>query len=88
MGMTLAQSRITTQGQVSVPAEIRRRLGLTPGSVLEWACEHNHITVRRVGKHSFQQLHQALFAKPPAAKTMAQLKEGIRQNVRGRHASH
>ncbi len=88
MDMKVAQSRITAQGQVSVPAEIRRRLGLTPGSVLEWASERNHITVRRAGKHSFQQLHQALFAKPPAAKTLAQLKEGIRQNVRGRHASH
>ncbi|PYP88846.1 MAG: hypothetical protein DMF61_05625 [Blastocatellia bacterium AA13] len=34
--MVLAQSKLTAQGQISVPAEVRRKLGLGPGSVLEW----------------------------------------------------
>ncbi|HEY5957433.1 MAG TPA: AbrB/MazE/SpoVT family DNA-binding domain-containing protein [Polyangiaceae bacterium] len=34
--MALASSKLTAQGRVSVPAEIRRKLGLAPGSVLEW----------------------------------------------------
>jgi len=34
--MALARSRLTAQGQISVPAEIRRKLGVGPGSVLEW----------------------------------------------------
>ncbi len=32
------ESRITSQGQVSIPARIRRKPGLTPGSTVEW-CE-------------------------------------------------
>ena len=36
--MERIESKITAQGQVSVPARIRRRLGLTPGSKIEW-CE-------------------------------------------------
>src|SRR5690349_5426920 len=38
--MALAYSKITAQGQISVPAEVRRKLGLGPGSVLEWEEEH------------------------------------------------
>ena len=31
--MTIARSKLTAQGQISVPAEVRRRLGVVPGSV-------------------------------------------------------
>jgi len=34
--MAVAQSKLTAQGQISVPAVIRKKLGLGPGSVLEW----------------------------------------------------
>jgi len=33
--VALAHSRVTAQGQSSVPAEVRRRLGIGPDSVLE-----------------------------------------------------
>ena len=85
--MKLPQSRITAQGQISVPVEVRRRLALVPGSVLEWGAEENHITVRRVGSHSFEELHQTLFPQePPICASLEDLKNGIRQHVRARHA--
>ena len=31
--MSLPQSKVTAQGQISVPAEIRRKLGIGPGSI-------------------------------------------------------
>ena len=34
--MAIATSRVTAQGQISVPAAVRRKLGIGPGSVLEW----------------------------------------------------
>ena len=34
--LAIARSKLTSQGQVSVPAEVRRRLGIAAGSVLEW----------------------------------------------------
>jgi AbrB family looped-hinge helix DNA binding protein len=45
---------LASKGQISVPAEVRRRLALVPGSVLEWGAEQDNITVRRVGSHSFE----------------------------------
>jgi AbrB family looped-hinge helix DNA binding protein len=34
--MAIAQSKVTAQGQISVPAGVRKKLGVGPGSVLEW----------------------------------------------------
>jgi AbrB family looped-hinge helix DNA binding protein len=84
--MKLAQSRVTAQGQISVPAEVRKRLELVPGSVLEWDAEDDRITVRRVGRHTFEDLHRALFSQEPQPRSLEDLKEGIRQHVRARHA--
>lgn len=86
-GMKLAQSRITTQGQVSVPVEVRRRLGLAPGSVLEWDVEGDAIVVRRARRFSSQEIHQALFRDgAPEARTLAELKAGPAGYVRRRYA--
>ncbi|WP_437993152.1 AbrB/MazE/SpoVT family DNA-binding domain-containing protein [Sorangium sp. So ce145] len=84
--MKLAQSRVTAQGQISVPAEVRKRLELVPGSILEWDAEGDRITVRRVGRHNFEDLHQALFSRDPHPRSLEDLKEGIRQRMRARHA--
>lgn len=84
--MALAQSKVTAQGQISVPAAIRRRLGVGPGSILEWDEEGSAIVVRRAGGYTSEDLHHALFKKPPQPRTLADLKEGRGQYVRRRHA--
>jgi antitoxin PrlF len=85
--MTIARSRVTAQGQVSVPAEVRRRLGVGPGSVLEWNEEGDAVVVRRSGRHSSLDVHRALFGDhAPARHGLNELKDGIRRHVRQRHA--
>jgi AbrB family looped-hinge helix DNA binding protein len=85
--MALAHSKVTAQGQISVPAEVRRRLGVGPGSVLEWNEEDERIVVRRSGRYTSDDIHRALFHKePPKARKLEELKEGIRRRMRARHA--
>jgi antitoxin PrlF len=85
--MALARSKLTAQGQISVPAEVRRRLGVGPGSVLEWDEEDGRIVVRRSGKFTSEDIHRALFPEgPPKRRTLKELKEGIRKYVREQHA--
>jgi len=84
--MVLAHSKVTAQGQISVPAPVRRRLGLGPGSVLEWDEDGERIVVRRAGRYSSEEIHQQLFIKAPKRRGVAELKEGIRQHMRKRHA--
>ncbi|HUI44000.1 MAG TPA: AbrB/MazE/SpoVT family DNA-binding domain-containing protein [Terriglobia bacterium] len=84
--MPIASSKLTAQGQISVPAEVRRKLGVGPGSVLEWDSEGTNIVVRRAGRYNFEEVHRALFAATPPRKTLKELKEGIRKYMRRRHA--
>jgi antitoxin PrlF len=84
--MPVAHSKVTAQGQISVPAEVRRKLGVGPGSVLEWDDADGQIVVRRAGRHSSEDIHHTLFAKTPAARTSAEMKDGIRRLIRKRRA--
>jgi AbrB family looped-hinge helix DNA binding protein len=85
--MGAARSRITAQGQITVPAVIRRKLGVGPGSVLEWDADGDQVIVRRAGKYDSDDVHKALFPKgPPPRRSLAELTEGIRQYIRNRHA--
>lgn len=84
--MVLAHSKLTSQGQISVPAEVRRKLGVGPGSVLEWDEEGGRIVVRRAGRYTSEDIHRALFKTPPKRRTPEELKEGIRTYMRRKHA--
>lgn len=69
-----------------MPAEVRNRLGIGPGSTLEWDEEDGKVVVRRSGRYTSEDLHRALFEEAPEPKTLEELKEGIRRAVKSRHA--
>jgi antitoxin PrlF len=86
--MAIAYSKLTSQGQISVPAEIRKRLGVGPGSSLEWDEQGGQIVVRPAKKYTSKDIHRILFPEgPPKRRTLKQLKAGIEQYIRERHAS-
>lgn len=80
------ESRITSQGQVSIPAPIRRKLGLTPGSTVEWRERGDDVIVRRASKYSSLDIHKAAFGTLPARKSIEDMDEGIRSRMRRTHA--
>ena len=85
--MALALSKVTAQGQISVPAGIRRKLGIGPGSILEWDEDGDRIVVRRSARFTSEDIHRALFPeRAPKPRTVDDMKEGVRRRVRERHA--
>jgi AbrB family looped-hinge helix DNA binding protein len=85
--MAIAHSKLTAQGQISVPAGVRQRLGVGPGSVLEWDEDGQNIVVRRSARFSSEDIHRALFPRQaPAPRTIEDMKQGIRQHIRKRYA--
>jgi AbrB family looped-hinge helix DNA binding protein len=84
--MAIAYSKLTSQGQISVPAGVRQKLGIGPGSVLEWDTQDGRVVVRRAGRYTSEDLHRVLFSVTPKRRTLRELKEGIRKHLRGRHA--
>lgn len=87
MAMALARSRLTAQGQISVPAEIRKKLGVGPGGVIEWHEEGGKVVVQRAGRYTSEDLHRVLFpegvSKP---RSLAELKRGVGRYVKKRYA--
>jgi antitoxin PrlF len=84
--MAIAQSRLTAQGQISVPAEVRKKLGVGPGSVLEWDEQNDQVVVRRAGRYTSEDVHRALFPEEGAQDGPADVKDAIRKYIRKRHA--
>lgn len=85
--MALAQSKVTAQGQISLPAEVRKKLGLGPGSVIEWSEEDEKIVVRKAGRYSSEDIHAALFPQnAPKPRKLHELKQSIGRHVRDKHA--
>lgn len=85
--MPLPQSKVTAQGQISVPAQIRRKLGIGPGSVLEWDEEGETIVVRKAGRFSSEDIHLALFSKRPRPHKLEELNDAVRRYARAKYAS-
>ena len=85
--MAIARSKLTAQGQISVPAGVRRKLGVGPGSLLEWTEEGDAVVVRRAGRFSSEDIHRAIFGRRSVeAPDLDELKEGLRRYVRKRYA--
>jgi AbrB family looped-hinge helix DNA binding protein len=85
--MTIAHSKVTAQGQISVPLKVRQKLGIGPGSVLEWDEQGETILIRRAGRYSSEDIHRELFAKKiPPARSVDEMREGIRRHMRKRYA--
>jgi antitoxin PrlF len=84
--MATAYSKITAQGQISVPASIRKKLGVGPGSILKWEEDGDRIVVRRSGRYTSEDIRNAVFgSKNPEPHTLDELKEGIRTYIRKKH---
>jgi antitoxin PrlF len=85
--MAIAHSKVTSQGQISVPAEVRRMLGIGPGSVIAWNEEEGRVVVRRVGRFSSEELHQAVFGRRrPKPRSLDELKAGVARHIKAKHA--
>ena len=84
--MAIAKSKLTAQGQISVPAEVRQRLGVGPGSVLEWDEHDDQVVVRRAGRYSSEEVHSALFPGGHPPPPPEDSKEAIRKYIRKKHA--
>jgi antitoxin PrlF len=83
----IGRAKITAQGQISVPAEVRKRLGAGPGATLGFDEVGDQIVVRRIGRYTSADVHAAVFPDgPPKPKTLAELKEGIAKYIRQKHA--
>jgi AbrB family looped-hinge helix DNA binding protein len=72
--------RLTSKGQVTIPLDIRERLGLTPGSEVEFEIVGDSVRVRKATR---QTRGQELVARLRGAATAGLTTEQILKHTRG-----
>lgn len=79
-------SKVTAKNQISVPPEVREKLGIGPGSTVKWEERDGEIVVRRVGKYTSLDIHHALFGdRPPPRRTLEELKAAVGDYLDEKH---
>jgi bifunctional DNA-binding transcriptional regulator/antitoxin component of YhaV-PrlF toxin-antitoxin module len=80
MKVELARSKVTTQDQTSVPAEVRKRFGIKSGCELGWYEEGGRLFVDLARPNTLADARQALKGKS-SPKSLKEIKEGIKGQV-------
>ena len=81
---TIAVSKMTSKGQVTVPEAVRKQLRLEKGDRLEWeTTERGTVAVRKISGRLSDLV--GLLGRPERSATIEDLDEGIRRSVRKRH---
>ncbi|MDX2049562.1 MAG: AbrB/MazE/SpoVT family DNA-binding domain-containing protein [Rickettsiaceae bacterium] len=75
----MLQSIMTSRGQVTIPAEIRDRLGLTSGNKIEFLIRDSHIIMLPINK-TVKNL-KGILPKPDIVLSIDDMKEII-QNIK------
>ena len=83
-----ATSRVTSQNQISIPAAVRKRFGLEPGTEVIWEERDGELHVRPK-RSTLEDVHAVLGEPPSGSRTLRQLREGkvtaaTRKATRGR----
>jgi antitoxin PrlF len=77
---------LTSKGQITLPKEIRDRLGLDAGSMLDFhILEDNTITARQV-KPDARRIRGLLKSPHAIAPTVEQMDEAVSEHLREKHA--
>ena len=84
--MGLAQSRITAQGQVSIPVSVMRQFGLAPGEIITWDMLEGRLVIEKAGQYSLADVQEALNLAVGLPKTDAEIRDGIKNRLRTKHA--
>lgn len=84
--MGLAQSRITNQGQVSIPVSIMRQFGFAPGEIIDWNILDGRLVLEKSGEYSLEDIRAALNILDGTHKTEEEIREGVKARMRAKHA--
>lgn len=83
--MSVSIAKVTSKGQITVPARMREKLGLRPGSQIVFDEQPNGDFVVRKKKGDIRDL-KGIVPKPPRPVTLEEMDEAIAREVAERDA--
>ncbi len=83
----IARSKVSAEGQITIPADVIKKLGIVPGSSLDWDVKDGEIVLRLTKRYTSKEIHEAVFgSRKFKRQTVGQMDEGIREYIRKKHA--
>lgn len=76
----MTQATVTSKGQLTVPVEVRRALGLRPGSKVEFVATEHGAYELTVKQGSIQEL-KGMFPAPAVPVTLEQMDDAIAEGA-------
>ena len=83
--MSMVQSIITAQRQVTIPVSTMRQFGLAPGEVITWTVRDGRLILERTGHYSLDDVRAALALPKGAHETDRELRAGLKAWIRAKH---
>ena len=78
-------AKLTSKGQITLPKEIRDRLGLDAGSTLDFQLLADNTITARAVKPDARRIRGILASPHGRALTVKQMDEGIAKSMRDKH---
>ncbi len=79
-----AVSRVTSQNQTSVPAAVRRRFRIVPGTELVWE-EREELLVVRPKRHTLDDVRALCAVRPVSRLSLAEMRAARDRGVSAKH---
>ena len=76
---------LTSKGQITLPKEIRDRLGLDSGSILDFQLLPDNTITARAVKPDARRIRGLLKSPHPEPLTVEQMDEGVARHLREKH---
>ena len=77
---------LTSKGQITLPKEIRERLGLNAGSMLDFQVMSDNTITARAVKPDARRIRGLLKSPHAEPLTVEQMDEGVARHLREKHA--
>ena len=76
---------VTSKGQITIPKDVRARLGLEAGDRVVFVVHSDRNVVLKPAKSDVRHLHGMLYRKGRRPRTAEEMDDGIARSVAGKH---
>jgi AbrB family looped-hinge helix DNA binding protein len=81
----MASATVTSKGQITIPKDVRERLGLEAGDRVVFVVQSDRDVVLKPAKTDIRELHGMLYRKGRRPRTLEEMDEGIALSLADKH---
>lgn len=81
----MSSAKVTSKGQITIPQDVRERLGLEAGDRVVFVVQSDRDVVLKPAKTDVRELHGMLYRKGQQRHSIEEMDEGIARSLAEKH---